>query len=407
MERFQCSAKRHQCRHCNKFGHFSSLCFRKQELYKKKPRSPKAYQMTCGRLSTYESSISGYSSDSWFSEEEPFCLQMKVQDKKAHTSVQSPKHLVINLEFKVKPHKRKTMFLHARVDTCADVNLMSVSIYKKLFKVEDCTQIAPSNLQLATYTNKKVKIIGSCNLYIIHPDTRCLEETWFYVAGNEGSILISCTTSLALSLIKPHEKLEHPPPEGNRNAIYSSADKIKKRCESWLNLHQLVRKHKLKTSKEAPIVCSRDEQLKPKRDKVIVQMNNLMILDVQKIKETRTVKLKKVLICGQRSPKKDRQSEKPAMKSSNKKSVGVSKNYKATMWENTDSKSQSTVEYVCSDKNCQEKENNAMWSVTKETVMWLPKPAIRRLVRDKHCQSTRCFKAKSPRRPMYAKNCQF
>ena len=107
-----------------------------------------------------------------------------------------------------------------------------------------------------------MKIIGSCNIYIIYPDTRCLEETQFYVAGNEGSILISCATSLALSLIKLHEKLDHPPPEGNRNVIYSSADKIKKRDESQLNVHQLVRKSKLKISKEAPIVCSRDGQLK-------------------------------------------------------------------------------------------------------------------------------------------------
>ena len=102
---------------------------------------------------------------------------MKVHDKKAHTSVPVPKHLVTSLEFKVKPQKRKTQFLQARVDTCADVNLMPVSIYKKLFKDEDCTQIAPSNLQLVSYTNKKVKIIGSYNLYIIHPDTRGLEKS--------------------------------------------------------------------------------------------------------------------------------------------------------------------------------------------------------------------------------------
>ena len=88
--------------------------------------------------------------------------------------------------------------------------------------------------------------MGSCNLYIIHPDTRCLEETWFYVAGNEGSILISCATSLALSLIKPHEKLDHSPPEGNRNVIYSNADKIKKGDESQLKVQQT----KLKTSAE-------------------------------------------------------------------------------------------------------------------------------------------------------------
>ena len=176
IEGFQCSARRYQCRHYNKFGHFSSLCYRKQESYKKKPRSPKAYQLTRSRLSTPESSISSDSSDSSFSEEEPFCLQMTIQDKQVNTSVPVPKHLFTNLEFKVKPHKRKTKFLQARVDTCADVNLMPVSIYKKLFKDEDCTQIIPNNLQLGTYTSKKVKVIGSYNLYIIHPDTRCLEE---------------------------------------------------------------------------------------------------------------------------------------------------------------------------------------------------------------------------------------
>ena len=133
---------------------------------------PKAYQLTCGRLSTPDSSISSQSGDTSFSEDEPFCLQMKVQDKKPHASVQVPKHLVTNLEFKVQPHKRKTKFLRATVDTCTDVNLMPLSICQKLFKDTDCTQIEPSNLQLGTYTNKRVKIIGSCHLYIIHPDTK-------------------------------------------------------------------------------------------------------------------------------------------------------------------------------------------------------------------------------------------
>ena len=85
--------------------------------------------MTYVRLSTHKSSISGDSSDSSFSKEELFCLQMKIQCKKANASVPVAKHLVSNLEFKVKPHKRKTKFLRARVDTCVDVNLMPVSIY--------------------------------------------------------------------------------------------------------------------------------------------------------------------------------------------------------------------------------------------------------------------------------------
>ena len=248
----------HKCGDCHKFGHFSSLCYKKQESYKKRPRSPKAYQLPSGRLSVQDRSMYRNTGESSSSEDESFCLQMKVQAKQANGKYQAPKHLFTNLEFKVKPHKNKTKFLWARIDG----NIMPTRMYKYVFKDPDCAKIAPSDLQLGTYSNKKDKIIGSCNLYIVHPDTRCMEEIPFFVASNEGSILISCATSLALGLIKPHEKLDHLPPVGNRNFIYSSADKIMKRDEFQLNVHQLVRKPKLKTSKEAPIVCSRDGQLK-------------------------------------------------------------------------------------------------------------------------------------------------
>ena len=175
---------------------------------------------------------------------------MKVQEKIPHTSGQVPKHLVTNLEFKVQLHKRKTKFLRARVDTCADVKLIPLSVYQKLFKDTDCTQIESSNLQLGTYTNKRVKIIGSCHLYTIYPDTRCLEKVRFYIAGNKGSVLISCTTSLQLGLIKPKEKIDHLPPEGKRKVIYSRADKIKKKKqdESCLEVHMLVQEDKMESS---------------------------------------------------------------------------------------------------------------------------------------------------------------
>ena len=95
-------------------------------------------------------------------------------------------------------------------------------------------------------------------------------------------------------------------------------------------------------------------------------------------------------------PQMDVWSEKPAMKSSSKKSIGLNKNYKATM----SHKKQKKCEYKDyksqvsrnSDKNCQEikrprKPRNVMCSVTN-TDVWLPKPA--RLCSDKHCQSARC-----------------
>ena len=57
IEGFQSSARKYQCRNCHKFGHFSSLCYKKQESSKKRPRSPKAYQMTSGRLSAEDKSM--------------------------------------------------------------------------------------------------------------------------------------------------------------------------------------------------------------------------------------------------------------------------------------------------------------------------------------------------------------
>ena len=88
----------------------------------------------------------------------------------------------------------------------------------------------------------------------------------FFVASNEGSILISYTTSLFLGLMKQHDRLDHLPPEGN--VISSSADKLKD--ESHLKVHMLVRKPKLKSSNEkAPSVCSSDGQSKSNKEQFV------------------------------------------------------------------------------------------------------------------------------------------
>ena len=133
VEGFQCSAHKYQCRNCHKFGHFSSLHYMKQESYKKRPRSLKAYQLPSGRLSTQNNSICSYSSDN-SSSDESFCLQMKVQAKQVNTKYPTPLHLFTNLELKVKPHKKKTKFLWARIDTCTDVNIMPCRLYKACTK---------------------------------------------------------------------------------------------------------------------------------------------------------------------------------------------------------------------------------------------------------------------------------
>ena len=54
------------------------------------------------------------------------------------------------------------MYLRARLDTCADINLMPASVYQLVFKDPKMQKLTPSNLQVGTYTTESVKIVGSC-----------------------------------------------------------------------------------------------------------------------------------------------------------------------------------------------------------------------------------------------------
>ena len=93
---------------------------------------------------------------------------------------------------------------------------MPISVYKVIYKDEDCTKLAPSNkVAVKTYTTKKIKIVGSCKLFIVHPDTKCLQEETFQVVSHEGSVIISCATSIDLNLIQPHRDLDVVPGEGS------------------------------------------------------------------------------------------------------------------------------------------------------------------------------------------------
>ena len=73
-------------------------------------------------------------------------------------------------------------------------------------------KIRPCKMQISTYTADTVKIIGSCIFTIVHPDTKKLVPVTFYVTTNDGSLLLSCKTTLALHLIQPRSKLDYLPP---------------------------------------------------------------------------------------------------------------------------------------------------------------------------------------------------
>ena len=80
-----------------------------------------------------------------------------------------------------------------------NVNIMPASVYMLVFMDTDCKKLAPSKLEIGTYTNETVKLVGSCMFHIVHPDSKHHQEVTFYMASNNG--LLSCGTTLALGLI--------------------------------------------------------------------------------------------------------------------------------------------------------------------------------------------------------------
>ena len=90
-------------------------------------------------------------------------------------------------------------------------------------------------MQIGTYTADTVKILGSCTFYVVHPNSKKLIAVTFYVATNDGSVLLSCKTTLALHLIQPRSRLDYLPPWAS--LVTSTMDHPKKTRQTPLKVH--------------------------------------------------------------------------------------------------------------------------------------------------------------------------
>ena len=127
------------------------------------------------------------------------------------------------------------MYLWARLETCTGINIMQASVYCLVFKDLKMKKLAPCKLQIGTYTEDTVKTIWLCTFYIIHPDSEKLVQVTFYVATNDGSILLSCKTTFAPHLIHPRSRLDSLPP--GASLITSTMDHPKKTRPAPLTVH--------------------------------------------------------------------------------------------------------------------------------------------------------------------------
>ena len=177
---FQCPARKFQCKICHKFGHFTTVCYQKSQQSSNsfKTQKPKAQQLCVGALYTHhDADRSGSDSDT----EDPFCLHMKIHKTQiSHSEVPKPIYLMANLAYRLQEHHKRNQYLQARLDTCADVNLMPMAIYCLMFKDQGLRKLTPSNMEIETYTNEVVKIIGMCYFYLVRPESKQLMKVFSF-----------------------------------------------------------------------------------------------------------------------------------------------------------------------------------------------------------------------------------
>ena len=146
LGRFYLPCKKYQCKSCHKFGHFTSLCFMKgqQKQAYHKNWKPKAHQLTASTIQAYDSQSDSEGSD------DSFCLQLQVKHVRAQNRVDKRQPcLITNLLYRLKMHENRNLYLWARLDTCADVNIMPASVYKLVFQDPNFEKLIQTSFRLA------------------------------------------------------------------------------------------------------------------------------------------------------------------------------------------------------------------------------------------------------------------
>ena len=113
------------------------------------------------------------------------CKQANLQ------KIPRPTHLITNLAYRLNPHHTRNLYLRARLDTCVNVNLMPASVFILVFQDPNLEKLAPSSLEIGTYTTDALKIVCSCMFYLVHLGTKKLLEVTLYVSMKDGSVLLS------------------------------------------------------------------------------------------------------------------------------------------------------------------------------------------------------------------------
>ena len=113
----------------------------------------------------------------------------------------------------------KPKYLKVRLDTAADVSMMSKSVYQQLFDDPQCQKLQPVTTNTVMHDHNKAEVLGSVTIPILKDNEK--HEITFQVVPYEASTLLSCeqVTKHGLAII-----LEQKQPPKNAIVYGSSLD---------------------------------------------------------------------------------------------------------------------------------------------------------------------------------------
>ena len=204
---FNCPASKFQCKKCQKYGHFTSKCLTRSQ-------------------STHVDTIEEVNAVLAFTKP-PHSVQAKLLDDnsldamyKCTVNTSKPKGPVFaDLQLAIQSSKLK--YLNVRLDTAADVSMMSKSVYQQLFDDPQCQKLQPVTTNTVMHDHSKAEVLRSATIPILKDNKK--HGITFQVVPYEASTLLSYEQVTKHGLVIIPQQKQTP-----KNAIvYGSSVDIK------------------------------------------------------------------------------------------------------------------------------------------------------------------------------------
>ena len=144
-----------------------------------------------------------------------------------------------------------------------------------MFKDPSLKKLTPSTLEIETYMNDIMKIIGSCQFYLLHPENKKLVQVIFFVAKENRSVLLSCRTTMAFGLLKLCAQLNCLPPRAS--LLTSTCDHPNTTKPQKSNIHHTKEKQIMKTLPHNVDARSPQTNMTPEDNRVITTKEQILM----------------------------------------------------------------------------------------------------------------------------------